>query len=151
MRERKITLNREIKMRTQCLRVLGAAVAVLAMASVAGAQTTDHLKCYKIKDVAQFKSATADLTPSQVQFVTENCSLKGKGAQLCVPADKSGVVIEGGTILNFPTDAANDAQLCYKIKCPNTATLSVQVSDQFGTRFIAKGKATKVCGPAFEQ
>ena len=125
-------------------------VGATAWSGPASAQT-DHLKCYKIKDIGQFKSATATLTPSQAQFVTENCSLKGKAAQLCVPASKENVVIEGGTTQFSPGEPLTDAQICYKIKCPNTTVLSLQVSDQFGTRFIAKGKATKVCGPAFEQ
>jgi hypothetical protein len=128
------------------------AIALFAAASsgpaVAG---TDHLKCYKIKDVGAFKSATADLLPSSLQFVGENCSLKGKAAQLCVPAEKRNVVIEDGTGLNISGDALTGAQLCYKVKCPSTATENVQVNDQFGTRQIEKGKATKVCGPVIEQ
>jgi hypothetical protein len=97
------------------------------------------------------KSATATLTPGDPQFVTENCEIKGKAAQLCVPADKANVVIQGGSLQNFPAGALNGAQLCYKIKCANASVLSLNVSDQFGTRFIAKGKATKVCGPVLEQ
>jgi len=126
-------------------------VGATAWSGPASAQTTDHMKCFKVKDPGVMKSATATLTPAQPQFVTENCTLKGKAAQLCLPADKANVVIEGGQVQFFPAEAINDAQLCYKIKCANAAVLSLNISDQFGTRFIAKGKATKVCGPAFEQ
>ena len=141
-------------MKRQSARFLCATAALVlgATAWSGTANAQDHLKCYKIKDIGQFKSATATLTPSQMQFVTENCSLKGKGAQLCVPASKNNVVIEGGATQFSPSEAlTDDAQICYKIKCPNAAVVSLQVSDQFGTRFIAKGKATKVCGPAVEQ
>jgi hypothetical protein len=111
----------------------------------------DHYKCFKFKDISQFKSATANFVPSQPQFIGENCSIKGKGAELCVPADKINVVVEDGTLQDFPTQALANAQLCYKVKCPATLTQNVQVSDQFSTRTVAKGKASKVCGPAIEQ
>jgi len=135
------------------LRALAAVAAVLTISLVATAegQTTDHLKCYKIKDLAVFKSATADLTPAQPEFPAENCSLKGKAAELCIPADKGNVVIEEGQIQDFPAQALADAQLCYKIKCPKVTIAPLEVSDQFGTRNVEKFKATKVCGPAFEQ
>ena len=134
-------------------RMLAAAALLLVCAFVgdADAQTTDHLKCYKIKDVGAFKSATADLAPLRVEFPTENCSLKGKAAQLCVPMDKDNVVIVDGVVENFPAQAVTDAQLCYKIKCPTATIAPLEVSDQFGTRTIEKFKASKVCGPAFEQ
>jgi hypothetical protein len=128
-----------------------ASLIVASLATGAYAQTDDHLKCFKIKDVATFKSATADLVPAQPQIPGENCTIKGKGAQLCVPVDKANVAIEEGTLQDFPTQTLQDAQLCYKVKCPSKVTVPVQVSDQFGTRTIQRGKASKVCGPAFVQ
>ena len=129
-----------------------ALLATVALCGPAAAQT-DHLKCFKIKDIAQFKAATADLLPSSLDFVGENCSLKGKGAQLCVPASKANVIVEepSGTFPTITADALTGAQLCYKVKCPNTDSATVHVNDQFGTRDITKGKVSKVCGPAVEQ
>jgi hypothetical protein len=129
---------------------VAALLAMVALCGPAGAQT-DHLKCFKIKDLAQFKAATADLLPSSLDFVGENCSLKGKGAQLCVPASKTNVLIEDGVVQSVSADALTGAQLCYKVKCPTTASETVHVNDQFGTRDITKGKVSKVCGPAVEQ
>jgi hypothetical protein len=129
------------------------AAATLMVLSVAGSSDaqSDHLKCYKLKDIAQFKSATADLVPSNPSFVGENCTIKGKGAQICVPVDKDNVAVEEGTDQDFPTQNLTNAVLCYKVKCPDATSASIQVSDQFGTRTITKGKASKVCGPAIEQ
>jgi hypothetical protein len=140
-------------MRIQSFLALTAAAVLLVSgaARTASALTIDHLKCYKVKDVGAFKSATADFAPSQVGFPTENCKLKGKAAQLCIPADKDNVVITGGTLNNFPAQALVDAQLCYKVKCPKTALPDIQVSDQFGTRNIGGFKPSKICGPALEQ
>lgn len=140
-------------MRLQPKRVLAAAALLLVsgLVTVTDAQTTDHLKCYKIKDVGAFKSASADLTPLQPELPAQNCQLKGKAAELCIPADKDEVVIVDGVIQKFPAQAVTDAQLCYKIKCPVLAVSPLQVSDQFGTRTIEGFKASKVCGPAFEQ
>ena len=127
-----------------------ALLASLALCGPAGAQT-DHLKCFKIKDVGAFKAATADLIPSSLDFAGENCSLKGKAAQLCVPANKSNVVVEDGVVQNISGDALTGATLCYKVKCPSTDSATVLVNDQFGTRNITKGKVSKVCGPVIEQ
>jgi len=140
-------------MRPQPKRLLAAATMLLvgAFVTAANAQNTDHLKCYKIKDVGAFKKATAIFTPSQPVFNTQQCELKGKAAELCIPADKDNVVIVDGVVQDFPSQAVADAQLCYKIKCPDATVAPMQVSDQFGTRTIEKFKASKVCGPAFEQ
>ena len=138
--------------RNRRLAALAAATCSLAIfAGAAAAQTADHLKCFKIKDLAQFKSATADLIPSNPNFAGQNCSLKGKGAQLCVPADKANVVIEEGTDSPFPTQVLQNSQLCYKVKCPTALAGNLNVTDQFGTRNVAMGKTTKVCGPAIQQ
>jgi hypothetical protein len=139
-------------MRDHHLRALCAAITLLASGffQEAGAQT-DHLKCYKIKDVAQFKSATADLVPLDPQFAGQNCVISGKAGQLCVPAEKTNAVIVEGTLQDFGTQALQDAQLCYKLKCPKLDIAPLEVSDQFGTRNIQKFKVAKVCGPALQQ
>jgi hypothetical protein len=90
------------------------------------------------------------LLPSSLDFVGENCSLKGKGATLCVPASKTNVVIENGTGLNVSGDALTGAVLCYKAKCPSADAPVLQVNDQFGTRNLTKGKVSKICGPVVE-
>ena len=137
--------------RNRRLAVVAAATLTLAMfASAAVAQTADHLKCYKIKDIAQFKDATADLLPSNPSFPGQNCTLKGKGAQLCVPADKDNVVVEAGTDNDFGSQALANAQLCYKLKCDTSIAANIEVTDQFGNRTVALGKTTKLCGPVFE-
>ena len=129
--------------------VAAAALLVTTFAGAAVAQT-DHLKCYKIKDVGTFKSATADLVPSRPQFPGENCTLKGKAATLCVPAEKTNVSMG---VNDFPSQTLQDALLCYKVKCPSKDTYQVPINDQFapGARTVQRGKAMKVCGPAFEQ
>jgi hypothetical protein len=134
--------------------VAAAALLVTTFASAAVAQTTDHLKCYKVKDVAAtFKSAAADIVPSRPQFPGDKCTIKGKAAQLCVPVDKDNVSVEEpvGTLPDFTSQELQDAQLCYKVKCLAADSFTFQVSDQFGTRTITRGKSTKVCGPAVEQ
>ena len=141
-------------MKRQRIRFLCATVALAGamLAGPAGAQT-DHFKCYKIKDVGAFKTATADIIPSSLSFVGENCSLKGKAATLCVPASKTNVnVVEPvGSFPDVSGDALTGAVLCYKAKCPSADAPTIQVNDQFGTRNITKGKVAKICGPVVEQ
>jgi hypothetical protein len=112
----------------------------------------DHYNCYKAKDTAKvFKSATADLTAFQVQFAAENCAIKAKSKQVCVPASKTVTAIVDGTDAPFPAQNLTDLQICYKIKCPKVAIAPIEVSDQFGTRNIEKFKASTLCVPAVLQ
>ncbi len=132
------------------LSVCGLVAAVL-LASAAYAQVADHLKCYRIKGAATFSSATADLASLRPHFPDDNCRIRARATELCVPASKTLVSLEEGAGQRLPGEALVDAQLCYKLKCPKAAIAPVAVSDQFGTRVVEKFRATKICGPAIEQ
>lgn len=127
------------------------ALALALPTSPCEAQTFDHLKCYKIKDQRQFKSADVALQALQVQFGgLENCTIKGKAREFCVPADKNVTQIDGGSLQTVDgTDLSFD-RLCYKLKCPKQTIAPEQVSDQFGTRTVEKFKVSVLCTPAIK-
>jgi len=136
------------------LNVTFSALAVLTLVSGLAApgsyaQTFDHLKCYKIKDQRQFKSAQVSLQALQAQFgALDNCTIKGKAKEFCVPVDKNVTQIDGGSLQTVDgTDLGFD-RLCYKVKCPKRDIMPEQVSDQFGTRSIEKFKVSLLCTPA---
>jgi len=128
------------------------AVLLCTMSVTAAHAQSDHYNCYKAKDTVKvFKSAAADLTPFQAEFAAENCAIKPKSKQVCVPASKTVTAIVDGTDAPFAAQDLTDLQLCYKIKCPKVDIAPLEVSDQFGTRTIEKFKATKLCVPAVLQ
>jgi hypothetical protein len=125
---------------------LGASLALLP--AVAAAQPYDHLKCYKFRDVQLFDSAQADIEALQVQFGLQNCSIKKKAKQFCVPASKTVTQIVNGADMPFVAQALVYDQICYKITCPNVTIPDQQISDQFGTRTGSRFKASMLCVPA---
>jgi len=131
--------------------LLCGAAALVSLPNAANAQLRDHLKCYRVKGVSTFSSATVDLAALRPRFPSDNCRIKGRATELCVPASKTVVSLEGGSGQALPGQDLSDAQLCYKLKCPKAAIAPVDVSDQFGTHVIGKFRATKICGPAIEQ
>jgi hypothetical protein len=134
--------------RPDLARALLAAI-MLAAATTVGAQPFDHLECYKIKDLAPKVKYKADLLPEQTQFLAQTgCELKVPAKVLCIDVEKSNV-------MPAPPQAVNGQNtrdfLCYSLKCPPQAEVSLQVEDQFGSRDIrAKKKPFQLCAPARE-
>ena len=109
----------------------------------------DHLKCFKAKDKSTFKKATADVNVLYSEFgISESCAIKAKAKLVCVPATKTGTVVEEGQDMPFAAEVLVYNRLCYKIKCPKVALPSQELSDQFGTRQFEKFKAAMLCTPA---
>jgi len=126
---------------------------LVALPASSQAQLFDHLKCYKVKDQANFK-ADATLVALQAELGDESCAVKGKGKFFCGPVDKTAVenfedkskdglgqVTLDGVGLSFD-------RICYKIKCASAGPSSLLVTDQFGTRTLEKFKAQLLCTPA---
>jgi hypothetical protein len=128
-----------------------AAAALVALASSSAfAQPYDHLKCYKMKDTETFHSANADIGTIEPSFGLQNCRIKKKAKQICIPATKDVTEIVDGTDTPFvvATDDLAFEQVCYKITCPSVTIPDQTVSDQFGTRTVEKLKASTLCVPA---
>src|SRR5690242_11768319 len=113
--------------------LLVTAVTSVLLARVAAAQTDDHLKCYKIKDSGNF-SAVINLT-SQVANET-GCTVKVKGAMLCVPVTKQ-VVQTDAPQTTHDGQQLTDDRICYKMKCPKEVLPNQNVIDQFGARSVS--------------
>ena len=121
------------------------------------AQVPDHLKCYKIKDTLALLG-TADLNSPQFGF-DPACRIK-KAVLFCVPVTTSSLdAIDKTTkepivplrIRGGESGARPDDQLCYKIRCPEPATIADQsATDQFGSRTLSKFKTSLLCVPAFK-
>ncbi len=116
--------------------------------AIAGAQA-DHLKCYKIKDSLKV-IGTVDL--DSPQFGADPGCKISKAKLFCVPATKTNVAVvnkaTGEPITPQPVTGPNPGdRICYKVKC-DAPVADQQVSDQFGTRAVAKLKAALVCTPA---
>jgi hypothetical protein len=121
---------------------------VLLLAATAAAQT-DHLKCYKIKDTLKV-AGTADLDSPQFGL-DPGCKL-GAAKLFCVPATKTNVSVvdkvTGTPIVPLPVTGPDPGdRICYKVKCQGTVA-DQEVTDQFGTRFVRKFKASLLCTPA---
>jgi hypothetical protein len=86
------------------------------------------------------------------QFGPEAGCTVSKAKLFCVPATKTVVSVEDrktGPITPLPVTGAPTAEdrVCYKLKCDALPADQV-VTDQFGTRTLAKLKASMVCTPA---
>lgn len=132
-----------------------AAAVALGMAqalspSPSGAQSFDHLKCYRIKDPGKFE-ATANLVPLEAPpFAVESgCTIKVRGTKLCVPVTKE---LQSTTApsVQFPAPALQNDFICYKMKCPRTDVADLSVTDQFGTRTVSGFVAKEICAPAVQ-
>lgn len=78
----------------------------------AAAQLFDHLECYKVKDERTFQYAYADLQALQTRFGLENCKIKGRATNFCVPADEEVTEIVGGQIQPLAGDEQTFDRLC---------------------------------------
>ncbi|HYC57124.1 MAG TPA: hypothetical protein VEL28_19490 [Candidatus Binatia bacterium] len=123
---------------------------LVASAAGAGAAENDHLKCYKIKDVKTFQSATADLDALRAEFGLENCSIKPAAKLVCVPVTKNLTNLDGGNPADVEGDPQTDNRLCYRIKCPKSEIAPTFFTDQFGSRQVRAVKAVRLCTPAIQ-
>ena len=136
----------------QDLRRTSASVLALGtwlVASSAGAQLHDHLKCYRVRD-ATSSVATVDLHPADsVLFeVDAGCTVKVRSKQLCVPVQQDLVESSGGP-LHITGQELTNAFLCYAVKCPaSTLPETLEMSDPFGTRTLSSLHTSTVCTPA---
>jgi len=140
-------------MTKSCLEAAATATLVcllaLGVSGVAGAQTDDHLKCYKAKDTVKvFKKASVNLETLQAEFDTEDCEIKAGSKRICFPASKTVTEVVDGDDAPFPAPELMDVQVCYKLKCPKKDVALPFVVDQFGSRAMEKFKASMLCGPA---
>ncbi len=147
-------LNRLVNRRfTPLVAVAASAVlCVIAAPLPASAQHYDHLKCYKIKDEANF-TATVTLDALLGQFGNESCTVKGRGKMFCVPVDKAVTAFADKSSTGIPPtgyqgDEQSDSRICYRVKCPSASIAPELVSDQFGTRAVERFKTQMLCAPA---
>ena len=118
------------------------AIFALARVDAAGAQTLDHLQCYKSRDPVKVDSiATLD----SAQFGLEPGCKISRAAFICVPGSSS---LASSAVVG---QALQDSRICYKVKCPNAAAPDVQLGDQFGTRVFTGLKTSMLCTPAGEE
>jgi hypothetical protein len=131
----------------RCLALACALVAVPAWA------VTDHLRCYKVRNLTlDGLAGGVDLGSPELGF-TPLCRLK-KTALYCIPTTKEvvpGTLRNGQTFftpLPFAAPPAR-ARLCYPLKCPSTGPWPpLTVTDQFGTHSLVRGPTQLVCTPA---
>jgi hypothetical protein len=113
----------------------------IAFARPTGAQVSDHLECFKVKDQLRPAFYTADLNGLVPQV---GCKIKASAAFFCVPSTKTDVSPappgdgEGAPANGFA---------CYRVKCPRAALPGVVITDQFGTRGGTPRVASLLCAP----
>jgi len=118
------------------------------VAADAGAQTADHLQCYRLKDSEARAKYSATLTPGNSDFpVAPGCKIKVPAKMLCVDTAKSNVTPAPP---GAPAGNAAQSYLCYKAKCPKMAKKPWAGRDQFGARRMTAVKTTTVCAPVTE-
>src|SRR5262245_11217048 len=104
----------------------------LAGVPLASAQTADHLKCVKVKDLRGQTNIhyTLTLTPTQTPFTTEvGCQVQSAARKICYPVAKSAV-----TPPPFQTGAGAPVGtfVCYNMRCPKEINVTTNVTDQLG-------------------
>jgi hypothetical protein len=131
-------------------------VLLLTLAAPGGAQVSDHLKCYKVKDALALKG-TVDLDTPQFGL-DPGCKIS-RAKLFCVPATKTNIAVTNKKteqpITPLPigggaSGARPDDRICYKVKCPEPFPPDTQATDQFGTRTFTKFKTQLLCTPAFK-
>src|SRR5438445_6079644 len=133
--------------------VVAASLLAALLPAPARAALPDHLKCYKIKDALKL-TGIVDL--DSAQFGLEVGCKISSAKLFCVPAEKTVVSATDKatgapiTPLPFSHPASDGDRVCYKVKCPTPTTPipDQQATDQFGTRTLAKLKASMLCAPA---
>jgi hypothetical protein len=77
------------------------------------------------------------------------CKIRIHGTKFCVPTRKQVTEIDPETpVVDFESESLVFDRICYRVKCPASATLATQVTDQFGTRVIETRGITEICTPA---
>ena len=126
------------------LMVAAFAAVVVFAASTAGAVTSDHLQCFKIKDDVANAAYAATLTPTDPTFAAGvGCKILMPAKLLCVDTVKSAVTPAPP---GAPDGAPAQTYLCYKTKCPLQAP-TWTADDQFGTHNITVLKTGLLCAP----
>jgi hypothetical protein len=128
--------------------VMGVATFAL-VGGAARAEVADHLKCYRIKDPLKL-GGTVDLDTPQFG-IDRGCRIS-KARLFCVPATKTNVAVTNKAtkepITPLPVSGPDPGdRVCYQVKCP-AAVADQEVTDQFGTRVLAKFRTSLVCVPA---
>lgn len=126
-------------------------------AAADGAGDLDHLVCYRIKD-SMTKPARLDLLARlRAEFSVPDCKLdidrkdNEVNAEYCVPASSRNVEApdHDPNALGAPL---SDDYICYRIECKAKGKPPQQiVTDAFGQRQVAFGKAARVCVPATKE
>ncbi|GEM_PF-2313539 len=136
-----------------CLSVLTVGISACTLCALGAvssrAQTYDHLKCYKMRDTKAFKRASVDLEVLSGFFAgIDNCKLKGKAKEFCVPAAKTNLSVVGGSETPLLGQTQGFDRLCYKLKCRQSGLGPKSFADQFGALSLERFKAVKLCTPA---
>jgi len=138
------------------LRCLAAALGALLAAAgvrVAGAQTLDHLKCFRVKDERASSNVRYefDLTPLPTSpfAVERRCTAKAKARSICIPVAKTSV---SPAPFPAPVGAPASVTVCYTARCPRETDLTFDVVDQIGGSgpLLVKSRTQRrdVCVPA---
>src|SRR2546425_1004230 len=120
--------------------VLGAAIAA-AMVLMPGASSgvsLDHLECYRLHDLGSNTRIdyTLNLDPADAAFgLSAGCRVRSNSREICVAVDKTNVT--PGPFA-APAGSTLGSLLCYRMRCPKGAKLTVDGTDQLGgTRTVA--------------
>lgn len=127
-------------MRRIALRMVTLAAAVLPVAALA--QTQDHMTCFAVKDSAPRAKYQATLT---TDAGSQQCIVRAPATFACVPTAASNVT--PGLPATGPSASAAGAVLCYRAKCPKSATTE-SVQDEFGSRSVQVKASRFLCAPA---
>ncbi len=130
-------------------RIRIASIAVAALLAVAGdsagAETADHLECYKAKDTLDLL-ANIDLESPQFGD-NPNCTVS-KAKFFCVPAVKT---VNGPVAQEHMHGSDPGDRVCYELKCKDQSKPDpgeTLVADQFGGRTLTRQKTAMLCTPA---
>jgi hypothetical protein len=125
-------------------RCTAALITLLAGALGAGAQTLDHLKCYRTSDSLKLRALVDIDTP---QFGLDVGCKVSRARFLCTPALKS-VRESNVTPIMLRGQDLRDDRICYRVKCPPPFPPGVSVTDQFGHRPVRKLQPALLCTSA---
>jgi hypothetical protein len=142
--------------RPHILALAGALALSLLAARDVAAGGDDHLHCFSNSDltVPNLK-ATADLLPEQSPpFDVQNCRIRLRSSNVCVPATKLNVRDRDGE--PYPTlpiaGPSTRPYVCYGLRCPPESPKGtgseLEVEDQLGRRTIVIKRADFFCQPA---
>jgi hypothetical protein len=121
--------------------VSGIFILFFMSAAVMAQPTSDHLKCFKVKDPQAKATYVADLDGLAAEA---GCMIKVPALLACVPSRKTNV----SPVPPGAPGAVAQALGCYKVKCPKGATLpALPLGDEFGSRIVTPVKSRLLCAP----